>query len=228
MEHAKPYVIVVGVDYSKASDLALARAFEVATERQHAEVHIVHVMQTFGVGPALEPIEFGVASAPDPRQLSDVSEQLRLYADKRLQEFRSVMAERKKTKLFERAVSHVRLDSAVHEIAQLAADLEADLVIVGTHGRRGAARLLLGSVAEGVVRHAPCPVLVVRDKSVESPGPKIEPACPRCLEARRASAGKEFWCAQHSERHGRRHTYHQVDRVGSDGQFPLVVPETRG
>ena len=47
-------------------------------------------------------------------------------------------------------------------IAQLAHDWKADLLVVGTHGRRGVTRLLLGSVAERVVRVAPCPLLLVR------------------------------------------------------------------
>ena len=47
-------------------------------------------------------------------------------------------------------------------IAQLARDWNADLLVVGTHGRRGVSRLLIGSVAERVVRVAPCPLLLVR------------------------------------------------------------------
>ena len=43
----------------------------------------------------------------------------------------------------------------------------AGLLIVGTHGRTGVARVLLGSVAERLVRHAPCPVLVIRPEHVE-------------------------------------------------------------
>jgi nucleotide-binding universal stress UspA family protein len=50
---------------------------------------------------------------------------------------------------------------AATEIVQRARDLGADLVVIGTHGRRGLAHALLGSVAERVVQHAPCPVLTV-------------------------------------------------------------------
>jgi nucleotide-binding universal stress UspA family protein len=48
------------------------------------------------------------------------------------------------------------------EIARVAKELPADLIIMGTHGRAGMSHLLLGSVAEKVVRNAPCPVLTVR------------------------------------------------------------------
>lgn len=224
MQTNKPYVIVVGIDYSPAGDLALDRAFRIAADRHDAEVHIVHVLQSLT---ALTPIEGTVGTiAPDATTLTAASEQLRRHADQRLQKFAELApAGGTPGPLFLRAVSHLRLDAPAHEIAQLASDLEADLVVVGTHGRRGAARLLLGSVAESVVRLAPCPVLVEREKSVDQSVPRIEPACPRCVEARRASAGAELWCEQHRERHGRRHTYHQVDRVGAETNFPLTLRE---
>jgi len=47
-------------------------------------------------------------------------------------------------------------------IEETAAEIGADLIVMGTHGRRGVSRLLLGSVAESVARTAPCPVLLVR------------------------------------------------------------------
>ena len=54
--------------------------------------------------------------------------------------------------------------SPTAEIIAAASDLHADLVCIGTHGRGGIARVLLGSVAEHVLRQAPCPVLTVRPK----------------------------------------------------------------
>jgi nucleotide-binding universal stress UspA family protein len=49
------------------------------------------------------------------------------------------------------------------EIVRLANEKQADLIVMGTHGRRGLRRLLMGSVAEQVVRKAPCPVVTVKD-----------------------------------------------------------------
>ncbi len=49
-------------------------------------------------------------------------------------------------------------------VCRIAADVGADVIVVGSHGRGAIERLLLGSVSEQVVRHAPCPVLVVRPK----------------------------------------------------------------
>lgn len=59
----------------------------------------------------------------------------------------------------------VRIGSPAAEIIAAATDLHADLVCISTHGRGGLARVLLGSVAELVVRQAPCPVLTVRPKT---------------------------------------------------------------
>lgn len=56
----------------------------------------------------------------------------------------------------------VRVGRPVHEITLAANEWRADLIVLASHGRGGVSRLLLGSVAEGVVRHAPCPVLVIR------------------------------------------------------------------
>ena len=52
-------------------------------------------------------------------------------------------------------------------IVKHAESIGADVIVIGTHGREGVSRLLMGSVAEYVVRHAPCPVLVVRQQEHE-------------------------------------------------------------
>jgi universal stress protein A len=59
----------------------------------------------------------------------------------------------------------VRIGSPTAEIIAAAKELHADLVCIGTHGREGISRVLLGSVAEHVLRQAPCPVLTVRPKA---------------------------------------------------------------
>ena len=67
------------------------------------------------------------------------------------------------------------------------------------------------------------PSLVIPPLAHELPTPAIEPPCPRCVTARQESGGKETWCEQHREHHGRRHVYHQGDRVGAETNMPLVV-----
>jgi len=118
-----------------------------------------------------------------------------------------------------KAIAHVASGDAKREVVQAAVDVEADLIVLGTHGRKGLERLFLGSVAEHVVRGAPCPVVVVRAEPLqaimEKSVPDLAPACPNCVETRKQSGGAELWCAQHKERQDRRHVYIQSDRVSS-------------
>lgn len=195
----------------------MERAFELAGERPNAEVHLVNVVQTYGPQVTYDmPVD---GSALTVLTLTEARARFKDYAEKAIEKFSASHGAR----AVERVFSHVRFDAIADEIAQLAADLEADLVVVGTHGRRGLSRALLGSSAEATVRLAPCPVLVVRPKALPQPVPRIEPPCPRCVETRRQSQGAEMWCEQHRERHGQRHTYHQGDRVSGDTGMPLVL-----
>jgi nucleotide-binding universal stress UspA family protein len=66
-----------------------------------------------------------------------------------------------------RAKTLLRTGAPEIEIADAAADIGADLIIIATHGRKGLSRMVLGSTTEKVVRHAPCPVLIVREKERE-------------------------------------------------------------
>ena len=212
---SKPkYVIVVGVDYSKASELALDEAFTFAAAKPGAQLHVVNVQ----VAPGLHAVPLGQLSPVPPWQ--DWAIELRDWVDLRVRAFRVHTS----TAPFQQLFTHQRMDDPAQGIVQLAVDMEADLVVVGTEDRHGLSRMLLGSVAEAVTRLAPCPVLVMRAKSIPEPGPVIEPPCPRCVAARQASNGVELWCEQHRERHGHRHTYHQGDRVGAETNFPLVSP----
>jgi nucleotide-binding universal stress UspA family protein len=64
---------------------------------------------------------------------------------------------------------HLTMGGPVEEIVDLATEKRCDLIVMGTHGRRGLGRLILGSVTELVLRQAPCPVLTV--KSPPPPAP---------------------------------------------------------
>jgi nucleotide-binding universal stress UspA family protein len=209
-----PYTVVAGIDYSELSELVLEAALEEASKKPGAVVHALHVLpapQSFLTPDLVTTIDGKVIAAGE--------------CLKELERFVTRILEKREKESKENPVvmTHVMADKAAEQVAQLAADVEADLVVVGTHGRRGVPRLLLGSVAETTIRLAPCPVLVVRPKAAPEPVPSIEPPCPRCVETRRATGAREFWCEQHRERHGRRHTYHQTDRVSSDQNLPLVL-----
>jgi nucleotide-binding universal stress UspA family protein len=223
-----PYIIVVGVDYSEVSRLALREGLRLASERGESEIHVVHVEPETHSIPALwaddePPTEVRSRQTSATVDLNAAAQRLHRLVIEDVAAFEEA-SRRPEGSAIQRVVSHVRTNSAGREIAQLAVDLEADLVVVGTHGRTRLARIFLGSVAHAVVTQAPCPVLVVRPKQT-SLVPGIEPPCPRCLEARKLSGGTQLWCDQHRAQHGQRHTYHQDDRVGQETNFPLVFDE---
>ena len=210
---ATPYTILVGIDYSEESVLALSEALALARQRAPSHLHFVQVLADLpsnqvaaGIAAGTQPLAPQVFE-PDER-VPRAALELRDYVSRIL----GAPGEHdpKETEHAIAWTTHVRLVPTVQAITQLASDLGANLVVVGTHSRTGLARFLLGSVAEGVVRHAPCPVLVIRPvgSATASDVPQIEPPCSNCVLARRSSGGEQLWCEQHQQHHERRHTYH--------------------
>jgi nucleotide-binding universal stress UspA family protein len=142
------YVVVVGVDFSETGERALNEAVRLAAERHDAALHVVHVAS--GYGPMLR------LDLPEDVRTVSVEE-----AESHLAGY---VAARHDGLEASELTTHVRVGAASDEVVHLAADVSADLIVIGTHGRTGVRRLLLGSVAESVVRRAGCPVLVVRPK----------------------------------------------------------------
>jgi nucleotide-binding universal stress UspA family protein len=210
MLNEKPYVVVVGIDYSPCSRHALDEALRVASART-GELHVVHVEHD-ALFEALR--QRGLETALEADAALD-------KVQKRVAERLDALAAEHGRLAVKRVVTHFRRGSPAEQIAQLAADVDADLVVVGSHGERGFERFLLGSVAERTNRLARCPVWTVRPKEHDARGrvPEIEPACPDCVSRRRETNGKEFWCARHSEHHIRAHALTYV----SD---PLYAPES--
>jgi nucleotide-binding universal stress UspA family protein len=213
------YLAVVGIDFSDLSNHALDQALEVASLNA-GEVHVLYVQEENPLDAAL-PIPFSTAASAEV-----TLEQVRQRATERVA---AVTAKRGQLAV-SRVVAHFRLGSPALEIAQFAADLDADLVVVGSHGRRGVERLVLGSVAERVSRLARCPVWIVRPKNHVSGErvPEIEPPCPDCVARRSATKGAQFWCARHSEHHIRPHRYSYVTNgMYSSESEPYQATPTR-
>jgi hypothetical protein len=101
------------------------------------------------------------------------------------------------------------------QLAALADEIDARLVVVGTHGRRGFRRVVLGSVAEKTVRLAPCPVLVARPlvEPTTAGVPLVEPPCPECVATRERTQGAEWWCAAHTREPDLVHIYSRSERL---------------
>jgi nucleotide-binding universal stress UspA family protein len=213
----KPFIVVVGCDYSVHAERALIAAFEQAQRHVVAEIHVAHVTQSTSIEPSVPGMPVASSAVLPGLSLSEQREHLVDYLKSATVKLRLDAGAKA------RVVAHVLLDTPMVGLVSLATQLEADLIVVGTHGRNGIARWLLGSVAEGVVRQAACPVLVIPPARQALEAPSIEPPCPHCLEARKVSAGEEMWCKQHKQHHARRHTYHQSDRVGAETNLPLFM-----
>lgn len=130
--------ILVPTDFSATSEAALAYGRALANQFD-AALHLIHIAEN----------PFLRATVADRRSIEE--------APGRWLEERLTDADRRRG-----AVTVVEnSDEPAKEILQYAQSANIDLIVIGTHGRTGLARLVLGSVAEAVVRAAPCPVLTV-------------------------------------------------------------------
>ena len=149
--------ILVPSDFSECSEAALRYGLELA-RRFDARLHLLHVVQD----PLTQPWAAEGFSAP----LFEVVDKWQREARERL--LLSVPeADRDRVTV----VSTVAWPYA--EILRHAIEHNIDLIVMGTHGRGGVTHMLLGSIAEKVIRRAPCPVLTVRHPQrefVELPG----------------------------------------------------------
>ena len=136
--------ILFPTDFSTASDAALVHA-EALARQSDAKLLILHIEEpplAYGGGE----LYYGLPE-PSSERILQMLEDVRPSDTTLPFEHRLVMG-----------------DPAA-EIVAVAQAERAELVVMGTHGRTGFSRLLMGSVAESVVRHAPCPVLIYRERA---------------------------------------------------------------
>lgn len=142
--------ILVPIDFSDTAKKALRYAERLA-QQFGAKITLLHV---------IEPVAaLDVAYHPLMLETAEVKESARKRVDGLARQMRL------SPKLLERTL--VRYGSPFAEITEAARTLKVDLIVVSTHGYTGLKHVLLGSTAERVVRHAPCPVLTVREKQHE-------------------------------------------------------------
>lgn len=139
--------ILLPTDFSRNSATAANYACELAT-RFEAELHLLHALE---IHPSLTP-DFGMGLVL-PKYISES----RAAAEKALANVLDPSWLRGRT-----VVQAVVEGSPKAEIIRYAREHDIDLVVLSTHGRTGLPHVILGSVAENVVRTAPCPVLTVR------------------------------------------------------------------
>jgi nucleotide-binding universal stress UspA family protein len=137
--------ILVPTDFSPCSEQALDYAIEMA-DKLGAKVHLLSVIGIPSYG--VPELGVGLTATMMDNMITDTQRAL----DQLRRDRKSV------------SQALVRAGDARDVILQTAEELPADLIVMGTHGRRGISRALLGSVAEMIVRTSPVPVLTVRGK----------------------------------------------------------------
>ena len=135
--------VVVPVDFSAESLAAIRVALDIASEPE--DVHAVHV---------LTPL-----SAIDPAVVWDV-----VTDESRIEKAMNTLREKLDEEGLAEVDANIEVGDPGHEIVDYADRIQANLIVLPSHGRTGVSRILLGSVAERVCRFAHCPVLVLRQK----------------------------------------------------------------
>ncbi len=141
--------ILCPTDFSKPAMEALESAIEIS-KIFLAKVHVLHVIET-----SVYPINLGLPA----ESLAALERESEERTDKEFDKVRAVL----KVSGVEYTLSTKR-GMPADEVDKYAADNEIDLICIATHGRSGFDRFVFGSVAEKVIRRAPCPVLAIKYK----------------------------------------------------------------
>ena len=140
--------ILCPVDFSDSSNHALQYA--IAFSKAHAaSLHLLHVIQPLSYGVGVDGIDVSTSV--------DVLDTLQESCRDQLKRLGEMVA----TEEID-ATTNIVIGTPFIEITRMAREEAMDMIVLGTHGRTGLAHMLIGSVAERVVRKAPCPVLTVK------------------------------------------------------------------
>jgi nucleotide-binding universal stress UspA family protein len=138
--------VLMGIDDSKCA-AGIAHAFVEQVRSQDTEVLVLHVLLPLGLS---TPPEMAVGYAPE---LADLKQPAHDLVERIAQQLRAAGF---------KAETAVETGDVCERILDSATEWRADLIVLGSHGKRGIQRFLLGSVAEFVARHAKCSVQIVR------------------------------------------------------------------
>jgi nucleotide-binding universal stress UspA family protein len=156
-----PTRILLATDGSEEAELAASRAVDLA-EKTDSELHVVHV----GIVPRF--LESYPGTLGYERRIYD---QIEEESMQRLRE----LSWRVKLAGGTVAGSHLRMGKVAPEVVVLAKELGVGLIVMGCRGHGGIRRAFEGSISDSVIRHAPCPVLVVRSHE-RAEAPKQRPS----------------------------------------------------
>lgn len=145
--------ILVATDFSDASRPALGAAVILA-KQFGAKLTLAHSFDPSPLAPlATRPVSGAAQLQIEQEMERRITEELERLRKDELSEIADVETEL------------LIGPSPADELVKLAKKKNVDLIVIGTHGRTGLSHLLIGSVAEKVVRHAPCPVLTLRSRA---------------------------------------------------------------
>jgi len=153
-----PTKILLATDGSKEAELAATTAADLA-QKTGSELHVVHGFGIVTVGPPVYPEATdlqGVEREVEAGDLQRISEQ-------RAREVLEAEVEKIRSAGGTVAQGHLIEGRVAAEIVALGEEIAAGLIVIGSRGRGGIRRALMGSVSDSVVRHAHCPVMVVRE-----------------------------------------------------------------
>jgi nucleotide-binding universal stress UspA family protein len=192
---SQSYIILAALSLDETGELALREAARVAQQRPDSELHLVHVV--IEEAPATSASEL----ASLDQRLANAPAKIREYVEQIWADIPS------------KVVAHLRAGQPSRSILQAAVDINADVIVVGSHRRAGLKKLMLGSVAEQVLQHAHCPVLVAlpKDYSGKTHSDVIQPPCSDCVQLRTATNGEQYWCERHSRTYHKPHVYEPSD-----------------
>jgi universal stress protein A len=149
--------ILLPTDFSECANFALSYAASFARQAG-ASIICVHVIE-----PVVPTV--GYTGMAEPLPIADISDQLEDSAERELPKIAE--CEECRGLEVEEVIAH---GDAASEIVRVARERGVDLIVISSHGRTGLGRLLFGSTTESVVRHAPCPVLVVKPPQEKDEG----------------------------------------------------------
>jgi len=149
--------ILAPTDFSAHSDTAVRFACQIA-ERFASELHLLHVLSEI------------IPTGPDPLLMPVMPPQFYKDSEDRANETLASLLHPDWGRPV-KVKTAIRWGSPVESIVSYALDERVDMIVIATHGRTGLSHVLLGSVAERIVREAPCPVLTIRDRGAAHPSP---------------------------------------------------------
>jgi nucleotide-binding universal stress UspA family protein len=154
-----PTKILLATDGSSEAELATQTAVDLA-RMSDSELHVVYVEDYSSIALLYTEAtdQEGVAPMWDPI----LEEDLERSSEQRSRELLDAEVERVRSAGGTVAEAHLIMGEVAREIVHLAEDLRAGLIVMGSRGRGGIRRALMGSVSDSVVRHAHCPIMVVR------------------------------------------------------------------